>query len=166
MGINMDKDKNYKLDDSKVGEIEDEKIRLSYLRSTHASETTLILSDIEATDLEYYKTALAESRKMFSQNNDLNQNGGNQQLDAAIKKSLAQYEHDAVENAKQISMKEQEDIDLALALKKSQYDFTFGGINDNLMMNDNNNLNGNFNNDNIGNIVDQNDIIGNKIILR
>eukprot|EP01083_Nonionella_stella_P095196 267207_1 len=105
------------IEESKAGQIEDEKIRLSYLRSTHASQTTMNISDVEATELECFKSALAESRKLF------NMNVGNEQLDIAIKESLTQFEKESVENAKLISIKEQETRDLEYALKKSQYDF-------------------------------------------
>eukprot|EP00483_Globobulimina_turgida_P000596 UN00596 len=85
----------------KVCEIEDEKIRLSYLRSTHASQTTLAISDIEATELEYFNVALAESRKMFNGNDE-----NNQQFDIAIKKSLAQFEKESMDEAIKKSLNE------------------------------------------------------------
>ena len=135
------------LSESKVGEVEDERIRLSYLRSVHANQNTMLLSDVEATDLAYFQQALKESRQMFEDNN-LNQAVGNQQLDEAIKKSLAQYEKDALDQAMQDSMKDQEnqeDMELRKALELSQMDY-FGG-NDNNMLND---PNGNFDPNNNG----------------
>ena len=49
----------------RVGEVEEDKIRLSSLRSSQAAQSTLALSDMQATDLECYEQALAESRRMF-----------------------------------------------------------------------------------------------------
>ena len=141
------------LDESKVGEVEDEKIRLSYLRSQHANQKTVMMSDIEATDLAYFQQALKESRKMFEDNN-LNQSGGNQQLDEAIKKSLAQYEKDALDQATIQSIKiadQQEDMELRKALLLSEMDYNGMGIdniNNNNMNNNNNNNNDNDNDNN------------------
>merc|ERR1719203_1430754 len=109
----------------KVGQIEEEKIRLSSLRSIEASQASMQLSDMEATELEYYKQALAESRKLFEDH--LNQQQGhNQQLDAAIEKSLAQYEKEAVEKAKEESKRQQEEEErrkLERVLHESEFDY-------------------------------------------
>merc|ERR1712194_549200 len=79
----------------------------------------------EATELEYYKQALAESRKLFEDH--LNQQQGhNQQLDAAIEKSLAQYEKEAMEKAKQESKRQQEEEErrkLERVLHESEFDY-------------------------------------------
>merc|ERR1712228_808746 len=138
--IAVDNAKQYKLDEHKVGEIEDEKIRLSYLRSNDANEQSINISDIEATDLEYFKSALTESRKLFEDNKNKNELGNNEQFDVAIKKSLALYEKEQIENVTQQSIKEQEEREVAIAIEKSQWDCTneFG-------MNTPNN--GNFDND-------------------
>jgi len=157
--------RNNILDENKVGEVEDDKIRLSYLRSAHASEATMNISDIEATDLQYFKQALIESRKMFENDNNGKIGGTqNQRFDEAIKKSLAQYEKESIDNAKQQSIKEQERRDLALALKKSQYDFTFNHLqnddNEQLFIDQQNifDPNGNFNNNEIQTFQNNDDL--------
>ena len=124
------------MDADKVGEIEEEKIRLSSLRSTEASQATLKLSDMEATELECYKQALAESRKLFEDH--LNQQQGhNQQLDEVIQKSLAQYEKEAMEQAQAESRRQQEEEDrlkLQRVLKESEFDYAH--VTDGAMDND------------------------------
>ena len=139
--IAMDEEQQhrYTLDEHKVGEIEDEKIRLSYLRSNDAKEQSMNISDIEATDLEYFKSALAESRKLFEDNKNKNELGNNEQFDIAIKKSLALFEKQQIENVTKQSIKEQEEREVAIAIEKSQWDYT--GIEDEA------NNNGNYEND-------------------
>merc|ERR1712187_298029 len=133
------------LDEDKVGEIEDEKIRLSYLRSNDANEQSLNISDIEATDLEYFKSALAESRKVFEDNKNKNELGNNEQFDVAIKKSLALFEKQQIENVTKQSIKEQEEREVAIAIEKSKIDYITPMAN--------NNGNNNFGNDqSLGNI--------------
>merc|ERR1712228_355484 len=143
--IAVDNAKQYKLDEHKVGEIEDEKIRLSYLRSNDANEQSINISDIEATDLEYFKSALTESRKLFEDNKNKNELGNNEQFDVAIKKSLALFEKQQIENVTKQSIKEQEEREVAIAIEKSQYDYMRI---DDVEQNDNN---GNFDNDAFGN---------------
>lgn len=114
------------VDSDKVGEIEEEKIRLSSLRSTEASQATMQLSDVEATELQCYKQALSESRKLFEDH--LNQQQGhNQQLDVAIQKSLALFEKEAMEKAKTESRRQQEEEDrvkMQRVLKESEFDYS------------------------------------------
>eukprot|EP00485_Elphidium_margaritaceum_P011316 CAMPEP_0202708978 /NCGR_PEP_ID=MMETSP1385-20130828/21116_1 /ASSEMBLY_ACC=CAM_ASM_000861 /TAXON_ID=933848 /ORGANISM="Elphidium margaritaceum" /LENGTH=701 /DNA_ID=CAMNT_0049368111 /DNA_START=144 /DNA_END=2249 /DNA_ORIENTATION=- len=126
------------LDATKVGLVEDEKIRLSYLRSVHANQSTVQISDIEATDLAYFQQALKESRKTFEENNNgVNGSQGNLQLDEAIQKSLqslAEFEQDTMEQAKQISLKEQEDKELQRAIAQSMQAQTMPDANGNYHM--------------------------------
>merc|ERR1719330_2115556 len=68
------------------------------------------ISDIEATDLEYFKSALAESRKTFEDYKSKNELGNNEQFDVAIQKSLALF-------------KEQEEREVAIAIEKSKIDY-------------------------------------------
>merc|ERR1719242_2754543 len=124
------------MDEDKVGEIEEEKIRLSSLRSTKASQATFQLSDMEATELQCYQQALAESRKLFEDH--LNQQQGhNQQLDEVIQKSLAQYEKEAMERAEAESRRQQEDqLKLQRVLKESEFDYTHQTVTDGAMDNE------------------------------
>jgi len=52
-----------------AGEIENERIRLSKLRSAHKNNNNLSsileISDIEMTDLQYFNMCLEESRRLF-----------------------------------------------------------------------------------------------------
>merc|ERR1712013_299418 len=122
------------LDPSRVGEVEDDRIRLSALRSSEAALSTIALSDIEATDLECYHKALTESRRMF----DEAQNGlgkgamGNARSDSVIEKSLEEMRRDEaerVESAKELSRRQQKDEEeaiLARIMKESEMEVGIG----------------------------------------
>jgi len=102
---------DYHIEKQKMpGDIENERIRLSKLRSAHGNNLNSILemSDVETTDLQYFNMALEESRRAFL-NSDLFYD--TQIFDNIVQHSLNQ-EKEELKKAVEISLQENDHKDV------------------------------------------------------